>query len=48
MQSICMILIIVAETFYADLLNLIEDFELKNANTIEKNAPGIDLIDEKN
>ena len=24
------------------------DFELKNANTIEKNAPGIDLIDEKN
>lgn len=39
---------IVAETFYADLLNLIEDFELKNANTIEKNAPGIDLIDEKN
>ena len=39
---------IVAETFYADLLNLIEDLELKNVNTIEKNAPGIDLIDEKN
>ena len=39
---------IVAETFYADLLNLIFDYELKNANTIEKNAPGIDLIDEKN
>jgi len=39
---------IVAETFYADLLNLIEDYELKNANTIEKNASGIDLIDEKN
>ena len=39
---------IVAETFYADMLNLIEDLELKNVNTIEKNAPGIDLIDEKN
>lgn len=39
---------IVAETFYADMLNLIEDLELKNGNTIEKNAPGIDLIDEKN
>ncbi len=39
---------IVAETFYADMLNLIEDLELKNANTVEKNAPGIDLIDEKN
>lgn len=38
---------IVAETFYADMLNLIEDLELKNVNTIEKNAPGIDLIDEK-
>lgn len=39
---------IVAETFYADLLNLIENFELKNINTVEKNAQGIDLIDEKN
>lgn len=39
---------IVAETFLAELLNLIENLELKNANAVEKNAPGIDLIDEKN
>lgn len=27
---------IVAESFYADLLNLIEDINLKNVNTIKK------------
>lgn len=39
---------IVAESFYSELLNLIEDLNLKNVNTIKKNAPGIDLADEGN
>ena len=39
---------IVAESFYAELLNLIEGINLKNINTITKNAPGIDLADEVN
>ena len=39
---------IVAESFYSELLNLIEGFNLKNVNTIKKNAPGIDLADEGN
>lgn len=38
---------IVAEDFYAELLNLIYGYNLKNVNIIEKNAPAIDLIDEK-
>lgn len=38
---------IVSETFYAGLINLIENYTLVNANTIEKNAPGIDLIDDE-
>ncbi|MGL5255449.1 MAG: SMEK domain-containing protein [Proteocatella sp.] len=39
---------IVAEDFFTELLNLIFDYKLKNANVIEKNAPAIDLIDEEN
>lgn len=39
---------IVAEDFFPGLLNLIYDYELKNANYLEKNAPAIDLIDKKN
>lgn len=39
---------IVAESFYSELLNLIEGFNLKNVNAIKKNAPGIDLADEGN
>lgn len=37
-----------SEDFFADLLNLIYGYELKNANILEKNAPAIDLYDEKN
>jgi hypothetical protein len=36
---------IVAEDFFADLLNLIYGYKLKNVNVLEKNAPAIDLID---
>lgn len=39
---------IIAEDFFAGLLNLIFDYKLKNVNVIEKNAPAIDLIDEEN
>ena len=39
---------IVAEDFFPGLLNLIYGYELKNANHLEKNAPAIDLIDQKN
>ena len=39
---------IVAEDFYAGLLNLIYDLKLKNVNKIEKNAAAIDLIDSEN
>ena len=39
---------IVAEDFFAELLNLIYGYKLKNANIIEKNAPAIDLYDETN
>jgi hypothetical protein len=39
---------IVAETFYAELLNLVENINLHNLNNVEKNAPGIDLADEVN
>lgn len=39
---------IVSETFYARLINLIEDYCLVNANSIKKNASAIDLIDIKN
>ncbi len=39
---------IVAEDFYPGLLNLIYDYQLENANNVEKNASGIDLIDKIN
>lgn len=39
---------IVAEDFYAEFLNLIFGYELKNLNVVEKNAKAIDLCDEKN
>lgn len=39
---------IVAEDFYERLLNLIYGYNLINANILEKNAPAIDLVDEKN
>lgn len=39
---------IIAEDFFPGLLNLIYGYELKNANHLEKNAPSIDLIDQKN
>ena len=39
---------IIAEDFFPGLLNLIYGYELQNANHFEKNAPAIDLIDQKN
>ena len=39
---------IAAETFYADLINLFQGWKLVNANNIQKNIPGIDLIDVEN
>lgn len=39
---------IVAEDFYPGLLNLVFNYQLRNINTIEKNASGIDLADEVN
>lgn len=39
---------IIAEDFFPGLLNLMYGYELKNANHLEKNAPAIDLIDQKN
>ena len=39
---------VISEDFYAKLLNLILGYNLVNKNGVEKNAPAIDLIDEKN
>lgn len=39
---------IIAEDFFPGLLNLIYGYELQNVNHLEKNAPAIDLIDQKN
>lgn len=39
---------IIAEDFFPGLLNLIYGYELQNANHFEKNAPAIDLVDQKN
>lgn len=39
---------IIAEDFFPGLLNLIYGYDLKNINTIEKNASAIDLFDKKN
>lgn len=38
----------VAEYFYADFLNIVFGYNLKNLNNIEKNAKAIDLYDEIN
>lgn len=39
---------IFSETFFADMLNIVFGFQLKNLNIIEQNVEGIDLVDEKN
>lgn len=39
---------IVSESFYSELLNLINGWSLKNANAIDKNAPAVDLTDDAN
>lgn len=37
-----------AENFFCGLLNILKDWKLVNANALQKNHPGIDLIDEDN
>ena len=37
-----------SENFFADLINLIFNYELKNLNSIKQNVDGIDLVDENN
>lgn len=39
---------IIAEDFYPGLINIIFDKDYKNVNSVEKNAAGIDLVDDKN
>lgn len=39
---------IFSETFFADMLNIVFGFQLKNLNIIKQNVEGIDLVDEKN
>lgn len=39
---------IFSETFFADMLNILFGFQLKNLNIEKQNIEGIDLIDEKN
>lgn len=39
---------IYSENFYKDMLNVMYEYDLKNANTENKNAAYIDLIDDKN
>jgi len=39
---------IYSETFFADLLNMLFDFELENLNIVKQNIEGIDLVDTKN
>lgn len=38
---------IYSETFFADLYNLLLDYNLRNINVIKQNTEGIDLIDDK-
>lgn len=38
---------VVAENFYRDLLNLLYDYNLKNANHEKQNVASIDLVDDK-
>lgn len=37
-----------SENFYAGLLKIVYDWNLRNANTEKQNAEGIDLVDDKN
>lgn len=37
-----------SETFFADMLNILLNLELKNLNTIKQNVEGIDLVDTTN
>jgi hypothetical protein len=37
-----------SETFFADLLNILFNFELVNLNILKQNVEGIDLVDKKN
>ena len=37
-----------SETFFAELMNYLLGYSLKNINPIKQNMEGIDLIDEKN
>lgn len=39
---------VISEDFYVDLLNLIYGWKLRNANSLQQNAPGIDLVDDSN
>ena len=39
---------IYSETFFAELMNLLMGYELKNINVIKQNTEGIDLVDNKN
>lgn len=39
---------VISEDFYVGLLNLIYGWELRNANSLQQNAPGIDLVDDSN
>lgn len=39
---------IYSETFFADLINYLLKYDLKNINCIKQNTEGIDLVDEKN
>ncbi|GMQ55976.1 SMEK domain-containing protein [Vallitalea sediminicola] len=39
---------IYSETFFADLLNILFNLELKNMNVYKQNVEGIDLVDDKN
>ena len=37
---------VISEDFYVGLLNLVYGWNLRNANSSQQNAPGIDLVDD--
>lgn len=39
---------IYSETFFAEMMNMLLNYQLKNLNIIKQNVEGIDLLDEKN
>lgn len=39
---------VISEDFYVGLLNLVYGWNLRNANSLQQNAPGIDLVDDSN